>query len=41
MIRNYNRLSYHEICFDHHPLKVPKFGRRRSRRGTVPYRFHD
>jgi hypothetical protein len=33
--------SYHEIFFDHHPLKVRRFGRRSSKRGTVPHRFHD
>ena len=41
MIWNYNQLSYHEIYFDHYPLKAREFGRRSSRRGTAPYRFHD
>jgi len=41
MIRNYNQLSCHEIYFDHHPLKVAKFGRSSSRRGTVQYRLRD
>jgi hypothetical protein len=35
MIRDNNHLSYHEIIFDHHPLKVCRFGHGSGKRGTV------
>jgi hypothetical protein len=34
-------LNFQDIFFDHHPLKVARFGRRSSKRGTIPYRCHD
>jgi hypothetical protein len=39
--RRTNYLSYYEIFFDRHPLRLRRFGRRSSKRGTVPHGIHD